>query len=244
MTVQNFIESKISFVIKTNETKSCNKLSGSNVFFITNLMNNDPAGSTGSMFTKLLYEQLTEDDCNNKCRTETTWIIVVASNLDYMLTYYKRKTKSNETKIFFWCFYYALFHYRNVTFEKMTIYGRVYVIDCHLICKIIIFQSCISRKCKMKILDAIIVTSALHFKRKDRLRFFARYYSKYAALGDLYKSLCIAYEKLENKSKAIENYENAVFNFHPRFGATHKKTLSVIAKLKFMLFIKKELVII
>ncbi|ETO33566.1 hypothetical protein RFI_03535 [Reticulomyxa filosa] len=42
-------------------------------------------------------------------------------------------------------------------------------------------------------------------------------------LGDSYKSLGIAYEKTGNKSKAIENYENAIFTLHGKFGATHKK---------------------
>ncbi|ETO05250.1 hypothetical protein RFI_32146 [Reticulomyxa filosa] len=51
-------------------------------------------------------------------------------------------------------------------------------------------------------------------------------------LGDSYKSLGVAYEKIGNKSKAIENYENAVFTLHGKFGANHKKTLSAIAKLK------------
>ncbi|ETO11258.1 hypothetical protein RFI_26119 [Reticulomyxa filosa] len=55
-----------------------------------------------------------------------------------------------------------------------------------------------------------------------------------AELGDSYKSLGIAYEKIENKIKAIENYENAVFTLHAKFGATHKKTLSALAKLKRM----------
>ncbi|ETO00605.1 hypothetical protein RFI_36835, partial [Reticulomyxa filosa] len=57
-------------------------------------------------------------------------------------------------------------------------------------------------------------------------------YDPDAGLGDSYKSLGVAYEKIGNKSKAIENYKNAIFTFHGRFGATHKKTLSAIAKLK------------
>ncbi|ETN98512.1 hypothetical protein RFI_38980, partial [Reticulomyxa filosa] len=57
-------------------------------------------------------------------------------------------------------------------------------------------------------------------------------YDRDADIGGSYKSLGIAYEKLGNKAKAIENYENAIFTFHVKFGATHKKTLSVLAKLK------------
>ncbi|ETO34196.1 hypothetical protein RFI_02899 [Reticulomyxa filosa] len=57
-------------------------------------------------------------------------------------------------------------------------------------------------------------------------------YDEYIDHVDLYKSLGIAYEKIGNKSKAIENYENTIFEFHAIFGANHKKTLSAIAKLK------------
>ncbi|ETO04943.1 hypothetical protein RFI_32454 [Reticulomyxa filosa] len=60
--IQNCIESKTSCEMKMDGNLSWNKLIRSNTFFITtNLVNDDPTGNTGSIFTKLFCEQLNED---------------------------------------------------------------------------------------------------------------------------------------------------------------------------------------